>query len=253
MSAVIYMLTFTNGQKYIGQTIDLKKRLRRHATAAKQGLSVLVSQAWASMGEPQCEVLCHTEPHNLDEMERHYISLHETLFPNGLNRETGGNVGQDVCEATKELHRRANHRRYANPEERERSRQQMLERYADPAERRKTREIQIARYADPAVRIKASEVVKAACSRPAEKARKSEATRRLWADPAYRAKLIAAKQVVTPKGESCRLAKVTEKDVREIRAMRQAGVPIIKVAQTFGLSIGSVSGIANRKTWKHVT
>lgn len=252
MEAVIYMLTFADGRKYIGQTVNLKARLIRHATSARQGVNVLVSRAWATMGKPLCEVLCQTDPQSLDEKERHFIALHGTLFPAGLNRETGGNCGQEVCDATKDLHRRANHRRYANPEERERTRQLMLARYSDPNERRKSSDAQFARYADPAARAQASVVMKTVCARPSEQARKSEATRQLWADPVYREKLLAAKLVSSPKGESCSWAKVTEDAVREIRSLRQTGVPIAQVAQTFGLSIGSVSGIANRKTWKHV-
>lgn len=252
MSALIYMLTFADGQRYIGQTVDLKNRLRRHASAAKQGADVMVSQAWASMGDPECKVLCHADPETMDELERHYIALHGTLFPAGLNRETGGNAGQDVCEATRERHRLANAQRYAKAEERERARQQMLVRYTDPAERKKSSATQLARYKDQAARDKTSAAMKAVGARPQEQARKSEASRRLWADPTYRAHLLAAKQTVTPRGDACSWAKVTAEAVREIREQRQAGVPIEQVAQAYGISIGSVSGIANRKTWKHI-
>jgi hypothetical protein len=47
-------------------------------------------------------------------------------------------------------------------------------------------------------------------------------------------------------------AKLTEDDVREIRAMRLAGASLPTICERFGIGRPTASQIANRKTWRHV-
>lgn len=253
MSAgVIYMLIFADGRKYIGQTIDLLARIRRHRTAANTGKNVHVSKAWAEMGVPAVEIICKAETHELDALEQQFIAQHNTLFPSGLNRNTGGKRGALACEETCELKSDANRRRYEDPAERERTRKSTLQRYSDPIERQKASATQKSRYESQSARDKTSAAMKRVGARPEEQQRKSIASRALWADPAYRGNLLAAKLISAPKGENCPWAKVTSAIVKAIRIERAQGMSLSNLAHKYGISEASVSGIANRKTWKHV-
>ena len=55
-----------------------------------------------------------------------------------------------------------------------------------------------------------------------------------------------------PRGEGHWKAKLTEADVREIRAARATGVPIAALVSRFGVDKALVSRIANRRLWAHV-
>ena len=55
------------------------------------------------------------------------------------------------------------------------------------------------------------------------------------------------------KGEGCPATRLTEQDVRAIRAQRAAGLSIDAVAACFGTTRSNVSAIALRKTWAHLT
>lgn len=48
-------------------------------------------------------------------------------------------------------------------------------------------------------------------------------------------------------------ARISEADVRAIRASRADGVPLDEIAQRFGISKQHVSGIAKGRFWKHLT
>lgn len=53
------------------------------------------------------------------------------------------------------------------------------------------------------------------------------------------------------KGEKIGLAKLTEKDVENIRRLYKEGWPQDIVGSKFGVSQSTISHIINRKTWKH--
>ena len=53
-------------------------------------------------------------------------------------------------------------------------------------------------------------------------------------------------------GERVGSAKLTEDLVRQLRGDREAGASYKQLRATYGLSLGTISFIVNRKTWKHV-
>jgi len=54
------------------------------------------------------------------------------------------------------------------------------------------------------------------------------------------------------KGSENPAAKLTEKEVREIRAQREKGVRLKAIAERHGISETTVSEICLRKTWRHI-
>jgi hypothetical protein len=252
MSGVIYLLTFSNGSRYVGQSKSLAQRLQRHRRAAAAGAKVPVSQAWAEFGEPTCEIIHECDDGDMDALEVRTIAELGTLAPRGLNRNTGGKRGATACQETRDLKSAANRQRYDDPAAREHARQQTLARFADPAERQKISDGLRRRYADPAARAATAHAMKQACARSDERARKSAASAAAWRDPSYRARMSAMKAELLPKGSSCPWAKVDEAAVVAIRAARATGTPLRDLAAAYGITESAVSCIANRKSWRHV-
>lgn len=54
-------------------------------------------------------------------------------------------------------------------------------------------------------------------------------------------------------GEACNLTKLTEKQVREIRALSDQGRTRVEVSRMFGVTPECISSIALRVSWKHLT
>ena len=54
-------------------------------------------------------------------------------------------------------------------------------------------------------------------------------------------------------GETHWRTTITEQDVREIRARREAGEPLQVLATEYGMAKSAISRIANRKSWGHVS
>ena len=56
----------------------------------------------------------------------------------------------------------------------------------------------------------------------------------------------------TPKGQGHGMAKLTEADVLDIRRERENGDTLKTIGQAYGVTLGNVGLIVNRKTWKHI-
>ena len=88
-SGVIYRLLFKSGKSYIGQTIDLTRRIRDHSKAVKRGSLLSVHIAWRKYGVPQIEILGTFPRSILNAKEVYFISQYNT-FNSGYNMTIGG-------------------------------------------------------------------------------------------------------------------------------------------------------------------
>jgi predicted XRE-type DNA-binding protein len=58
----------------------------------------------------------------------------------------------------------------------------------------------------------------------------------------------------TPKGENHHKAKLTESDVHQIKHLLvETNLTLKKIANTFGVTLETISNIKTGKTWKHIT
>ena len=96
----IYLITnIINDKKYIGQSVDVKNRIRNHKWALRHNKHINdhLQKSFNKYGE-DCfvfSVICECEEAQLDELERFYISYYNCINPNyGYNSETGGNLNK---------------------------------------------------------------------------------------------------------------------------------------------------------------
>lgn len=100
----IYSITnIINNKKYIGQSVDVKRRLRNHKWALKHNKHINdhLQKSFNKYGE-DCfvfDVICECEEEKLDDMERFYIAHYDCMNPNyGYNAESGGNANKHWSE-----------------------------------------------------------------------------------------------------------------------------------------------------------
>ena len=100
----IYSITnIVNNKKYIGQSVDVKRRLSNHKWALKHDKHINdhLQKSFNKYGE-DCFVfcvMCECEEDKLDELERYYISYYDCMNPNkGYNSESGGNLNKHWSE-----------------------------------------------------------------------------------------------------------------------------------------------------------
>lgn len=94
----LYLLTFSSGKCYVGQTVrTMNLRLQQHRAAARRGSDLPVHCAWRKHGEPKVDVLGEYETHealHLAEIEA--IASLVTLAPDGYNVGLGGETSPAV-------------------------------------------------------------------------------------------------------------------------------------------------------------
>lgn len=97
-TGVIYKITnLINDKCYVGQTIDLKERIRKHKKNKKSVLGQAIQKyGWENFS---VEVLESNIPRDmLDEREIFYIAENDCIAPNGYNLTAGGNSRKVLSE-----------------------------------------------------------------------------------------------------------------------------------------------------------
>ena len=100
----IYSITNTiNNKKYIGQSVDVKSRIRNHKWALKHNKhqNDHLQKSFNKYGQ-DCfvfDVVCECREEELDDLERFYISHYDCMNPHkGYNSESGGNLNKHWSE-----------------------------------------------------------------------------------------------------------------------------------------------------------
>lgn len=99
----VYKITNNvTGKSYIGQSVNIEKRVKEHFWKAfytsDRSYECVVHQAIRKYGKNQFswEVLEECSQEQLDERERYYIASMNTLCPNGYNRAIGGQKNKAI-------------------------------------------------------------------------------------------------------------------------------------------------------------
>jgi group I intron endonuclease len=98
MGTIYILENKINGMKYVGQTINFKKRLKKHLND-----SMFIGRALQKYGIDNFDKLLLEEvpEEELDYWETYYIRECNSIYPNGYNLESGGNKNKHVHEETK--------------------------------------------------------------------------------------------------------------------------------------------------------
>ena len=100
----VYMITFPNGKRYIGQTIrTIEKRLSEHVKC--KGSCIILENAIKKYGKDALTVETLVEINNdkLDYYESIFIDMFNTLEPNGYNIRSGGSTGKHTNESCERM------------------------------------------------------------------------------------------------------------------------------------------------------
>ena len=99
---IIYLIkNKLNNKCYIGQTIrTLEKRWKEHSNRKGSILNNAILKY--SPENFDVSVIIETDNDKLDELEVKYIIEYNSLYPNGYNIQTGGNINKKHCEESRE-------------------------------------------------------------------------------------------------------------------------------------------------------
>ncbi len=183
----IYKIEFPNGKHYIGLTCSLKQRKRTHKQYAKYGDTRKVYNALRKYDMVDnfelIEIDTAETNEELCEKEIEYIQKYNSYYldgGNGYNMTLGGDgcngyvfteeVKQKISEARKlyfeehpeaiEIMRKAQKKRFEDPEERQKSSEKMKKHFENPEAIEIMRKAQKKRFEDPEERQKISEARK---------------------------------------------------------------------------------------------
>lgn len=100
----IYSITnIVNGKKYVGQSVNVKSRIRNHRWALNHNChqNDHLQKSFNKYGK-DCfvfDIVCECQEDQLDELERFYIDLYNCIDSNfGYNSETGGNLNKHLSQ-----------------------------------------------------------------------------------------------------------------------------------------------------------
>lgn len=108
MIGIYCIENIVDGKKYIGQSIDIERRLRDHKYLLNghRTKNKHLQMAWNKYGQENFKfyILQECSIQKLDELERDYIYKYKTLDMNfGYNIADGGNLGRVIPDATRKI------------------------------------------------------------------------------------------------------------------------------------------------------
>jgi group I intron endonuclease len=101
---IIYLIkNKLNNKCYVGQTIrTLQKRWKEHCDSNRKGSVINSVILKYSPDNFEITVIVETDNDKLDELEVKYIKEYNSLYPNGYNIQTGGNLNKKHCKESRE-------------------------------------------------------------------------------------------------------------------------------------------------------
>lgn len=99
--AEIYLLTFPSGKRYVGAVWgqNAESRFGAHSSLAAKNVAMTLYDCWRKEGKPKLKVLARVPDKDWQKEEVKQIAKHDTLWPKGLNRTTGGWVVPEQAKA----------------------------------------------------------------------------------------------------------------------------------------------------------
>lgn len=88
MTSGIYQLTFSDGNNYIGKSINIEKRWQEHYKSILQNKAAAKMQAaYKRCGMPEGEILFEAHPHHIDFLETLFIGTYKPSLNTSIANE----------------------------------------------------------------------------------------------------------------------------------------------------------------------
>ena len=155
ISGIYCIKNLVDEKVYIGQSVNLHKRLDDHKSDLKHNRhhNTYLQHAYNKYGAENFDfnIIHECSIEELDLLEIYYICevYHSQDRDCGYNRESGGNFKKTVSEETKLKISKAGKKRFENPEEIEKNRKRILKRFENPSEHERMSKIQKKRFENP--------------------------------------------------------------------------------------------------------
>ena len=100
---IVYIYTFPNGKKYIGQTINSLNQRARHGENYKKSPCVYAAIQKYGWDNIIIETITCNSEEEMDQLEIELIAKYKTTNRNyGYNLDSGGHTGHHLAEETKQ-------------------------------------------------------------------------------------------------------------------------------------------------------
>src|SRR5579864_1129730 len=181
----IYLLTFGNGKKYVGQSVNFENRFSEHKRCHKHGTTKLY-KGWRKHGLVSSEIVFVCRIRYLDEFEIRFIAEYDSQ-KSGYNTTAGGDENLQNSPEGRASYKAAVEKYWADPNNRAAHMERLKAQWADPERRAARSKSSKAKWADPEYRAAQSEKAKAQWAYPEFRTAVSEAAKaelkKRWEDP----------------------------------------------------------------------
>lgn len=142
-SGIYCIENIVNGKKYIGQSININYRWKKHISELENSyhFNDYLQKSWNKYGKDSFKfyVLEYCSVEELDKRESYYIELYNTMNRNnGYNLKSGGqNGGSILSKMSREKLSNSLIQAFKNPKLREQSKKRALEQWSNPEIKKK--------------------------------------------------------------------------------------------------------------------
>jgi group I intron endonuclease len=183
----IYRITSPSGKSYIGQSVNVEKRLskyRNYGTTAQPAIHRSLLKY--GFENHTVEVLQECSQSELNDYEEYYIDYYNTVSPNGYNLATGGGQSAHSDETKAKMSEICN-----APEYKKRKAEAIKKYWADPKNRETINTPEFKKKKSEEIKKLWStseyrEMMLGAINTPERRKKMSEASKNFWADPDQR-------------------------------------------------------------------
>lgn len=250
-SGIYIYCNLINGKKYVGQSVNINKRIKEHFRDSEiEDVKYVIHKAIKKHSIENFYIIKIKYPKEmLNSMEKYYIELFNTFKGVGYNCTSGGDSDFNITEETRKKISEANMG----------CKNSFYGKHHSEETKQILRDSQTGTTHSNETKLKMSNSHKGKifsvewCMNigNAQRGEKSP-TFGIPKTPEMKKRISDTMKKKAQRGESSPNSKLTEVDVSKIRKLHLKGISAMKISIRFNVSRKSISNIINGKTWAHI-